>query len=170
MSDAADARELLKNTLLRLPGKPCYHVRFGGSTGTSFHLSIGKRVRIHPTIPSSPLLRKLYLKATAAERYFRPEFGLMVWSSWRLSTEERMLTSSWVETIAALAPLRKLNGARIARATLGSRLCDLRIDFSNCLRLDMFGDRGPLVPTRDPRPGELSNWDLFSVEDLVVGV
>lgn len=94
----------------------------------------------------------------------------MIWSPWRLSTEKRMQTSSYVETTAELAPLSKMKGARIARASLGSRPCDLVIDFSNGLRLDVFGDKGPLVPTRDPGPGKLTNWSFFSVEELFVSV
>lgn len=81
-----------------------------------------------------------------------------------------MLTSSSVDTKAALAPLGKMRGGRIASASLGGKPCDLLIEFSNGLRLDIFGDKGPLVPTRHPNPGKLSNWDLFAVEELLVGV
>lgn len=154
------------NLMRTIIGKRCGAVRFGGSAGSAFHLSFGRMVRVPPPILRSPLLRRLAKAEPASSRDLKPEFGLMVWSSWRLSRSGRVLTASQASTKGELLPLRRLKGARVIAVSSEPSFHDLAVEFSGRLRLDVFCD---MAPTSIDASAKAPNWALFDTQTLVAG-
>ena len=84
----ASNSEIAKRTLGKLNGKYCWYVTCGYNVGRSFKLWLGKMVKRenvlgHPG--ASRIARKAAKAFPKAVRENFPEYGLLVWCSWRLS-------------------------------------------------------------------------------------
>lgn len=148
----------LRRSVRNLTGKRCWYVSCGGAVGSSFKLAVGEMVK-----RESPLGNKAHPPIFRANY---PEFGVLVWSSWRLSKGNRVLATSdaWDERPDSAARLRSLKGLRVSQVVVRGGFGDLALSFSDGRRLDVFCDR-----FRTPSSIE-NNWELFGGPDRIGGV
>jgi hypothetical protein len=145
----------LSNLVYSIRTLRCWHVGCGGAAGPTFSLALGERVpRAVPLMnPAEP----------ESFRQFEGEANLYVWCSWRLDDPDRPLTSSDDTTPSIEQGLTQLLESTVTAVQLAPPAWDLRIHFSNGLRLQLFCDHVPGDPSFD------GNWDL-QVRDKAVSV
>ncbi|TPW21787.1 MAG: hypothetical protein FD126_337 [Elusimicrobia bacterium] len=148
----------LMRAIKALKGERCWYVSCGGRVGASFQLAFGGKVK-----REFPINNKAH---SPAFRNNDPEFGLLVWSSWRLSKGSWILATSdeWDERADSAARLRSLKGLRVSQAVAQGAFSDLSLAFSDGKRLDVFCDR---FRTRSSIE---NNWELFSGPNRIGGV
>jgi hypothetical protein len=138
--------EELAKILPSLTGLECWYVSCGGAAGSTFQLSLGRKIT-----------RAVPLRNTAHSEEFRRfegEIGLYVWCAWRLDGSDGPLTS-WDDTNESVdRGLNELIGSCIVSLEIFPPVWDLNIRFSNSLSLRVFCDHVPGSPSFD------GNWDL----------
>lgn len=139
-----------RRDLAKLEGQPCWYVASGGAAGSSFSLAIGGKER-----RDSPLKNKAHSKVF---RNNSPQFALLVWCSWRVSKDGKVVVTSddCANKDGSAALVRRLKGKKLLRIDCRDSFGDLRIDFADGYRLDIFCDHGRIAPTLD------DNWELFA--------
>jgi hypothetical protein len=142
----------LVNTLL---GQEVWFVNSGGAAGSSFSLSLGRRI----------LRDKPLQNPSVADEFQRNsgEFCLYVWSTWRLLLGDS-IASSDQDAEEAKPLLETLVGKTVTSAEVTGRCFDLQLLIGEA-QLDVFCDHVPPEPSYD------SNWELVvrDVAALVVG-
>lgn len=129
-----------------LVGKKCWHVSAGGVTSPSFTLALGEK------IPRATPLRN-----ETQPEIFRHHDGsveLLVWCTWRLQTEDRVLASSDQQT-SGVAILKTLIDATVVAVNFWPPASDLRLDFSDGRTLMVFCDHV------EPEASFSQNWELW---------
>jgi hypothetical protein len=132
-----------------LVGKRCWYVSAGGIS-TTFQLALGSKVR-----RAEPLVNRNHPRAY---RIYEGEANLLVWCSWRLRQNRRILTSSDDAERKALNQLTKLVGARVQSVSINDAPWDLAILFDDKRVLEVFCDR------IEHRGSTGDNWYLVTKE------
>ncbi|WP_397568105.1 hypothetical protein [Schlesneria sp. T3-172] len=127
----------LKETMLTLPsvsllGKRCWYVSIG-SVDSTFQLALGEKVR-----RAEPLLNRFH---STDYRIYEGETNLLVWCTWRLRQNQRLVTSSVDLEDRAQRQLRKLVGCQVQEVHVTGVSWDLRIVFDDKRVLEVFCDR-----------------------------
>lgn len=148
----------LRKMLAKMAGKPCWYVACGGAAGSSFSLAIGGKEKCE-----SPLKNKAHPLAFRAND---PEFGLLVWCTWRLSRNGKVFVTSddCGNKRGSADLLRRLRGRKVLRVSSRTEFCDLVVGFSGAFRLDVFCDHGRIAPSIE------ANWELFNGARYIGGV
>lgn len=138
--------EEIRKHLNMVIGMKCWHVGAGESTGSSFHLALGKK------LPRSVPLRK----ARKGDEYtkFEGEASMLVWCTWRLDGPTSPITSSDESSEVLARALQILLGQEILEVVALPPAGDLCICFSNDLTLRVFCDHIPGDPSFD------GNWQV----------
>lgn len=144
--NSADFSELGQR-LDALLGLRCWYVSCGGAAGPTFTLVLGKKVA--RPVPLTNLAH--------AENYRQNEgeANLLVWCSWRLDEPDQPVTSSDDTTQAIAQGLGRIVGATLTSLEASPPAWDLKLAFSNGLRLSVFCDHVPGDPSFD------GNWELW---------
>jgi len=138
-----------------LVSRRCWYVSSGGATAPSFTLICGDKVP-RPKPLANPMHPQEF-------REFRGSHELLVWCSWRLEQRDAVLASSAQERLGT-AELNRMCDATVESVDCTPPAWDLRIAFSNGLRLVVFCDN---VEPGSPI-GE--NWELWTPEvNVAVG-
>jgi hypothetical protein len=147
----------LKMTANLLIGRPCWLIIAGKGTGSIVHLGFGDKY------PRDKPLKNPCINDD--ERLFKPEFSLMVYCAWRLSSLDRILCS-WRssneiggEMISGLSLLRfrRINDVSIRPITL-----DLDLTFEDNIHFQVFCD----ITTND----EADNNYVLLTKDQIIEV
>lgn len=151
MTTPSDVRELLDKLL----GQTVWFVNAGGGAGSSFSLSLGRRI-----------LREAPLRNPSVTDEFRKnggEFTLYIWCTWRLELADA-LASSDQGCNDAQRQLQILIGKSVERVEVTGRCFDLQLVIGG-VRLSVFCDHVP------PEPSFGSNWELVvdNLATLVAG-
>jgi len=129
----------------------CWYVSDGAVDGT-FQLALGERVQ-----------RRVRLQAehhTSEYRNYEGTANLLVWCSWRLDSQDDVITSSDDEYSSIVEGLNRLIGSCINRVSILSPAWDLELQFNNEFTLNVFCDHVPGDPSYD------GNWYLTLRESL----
>jgi hypothetical protein len=150
----------MKNTDLKaitnlLIGLSCWSIIGGKGTGSVIHLGFGsKKLRDRP-------LKNPHL--TEEERLYDPDISLMVYCSWRLSSETDILCS-WREAISnidnMLLNLELIRNKKIIKIDICPLSLDLDIYFEGNNKLEIFCDE-----TNDYDAD--NNYSLFTEEKII---
>ncbi len=144
----AEIEQAVREALL---GKPCWHVSAGG-VGTTFKLSIGKKIRrIRPLTPlptpeeSHAVKKKPSLPLQSARhreefRLFNGEQRLLVWCTWRLDGASEPIASSDDTKEEVVLALQGLIDTTVTHVRIEQPAWDLTIQFSNGMILKVFCD------------------------------
>lgn len=127
-------RNELCQVLSQIKGRECWSVVAG--VGTTVSLDFGAKVR-RPKPLANPNL-------TEEQRLYRPEFSLMVYSSWRLDCENRVICSSYWQGTDVSGPglgVRRLVGTRLTGFFVARPAYDLVLRFSGQLVFRVFCDQ-----------------------------
>lgn len=138
-----------------LRGQEVWFVNSGGAAGSSFSLSLGKRVP-----RDTPLQNP---SVTDDFRQNEGELALYVWCTWRLESGDS-IASSDQDSEEAEPLLKALVGKTVKSVEVRGRCFDLHLTIGDA-NLDIFCDGVPPEPSFD------SNWELIVRQStaLVVG-
>lgn len=129
-----------------LIGQRCWYVSAGGVTWPSFVLVCGDMIA-----------RELPLSNPAHPEPFKSNRGsveLLIWCSWRLQTDSRVLASS-DEAESGAKALIALVGTTLTEARCSAPAWDLALAFSSGLAIQVFADN------HGPEPTASQNWELW---------
>jgi hypothetical protein len=127
-----------------MKGVKCWAAVFGGKEIGSLHLHMGRKLpREHP-------LRNPHLPAEA--KTHAGEHSLLIWSSWRLQRDGKIIASSDSDRDTLQEASRALVGRRVTGAWVYKDTWDLWVYFDDGLRLTVFCD------LLSDEPGGLENW------------
>lgn len=145
MTLLTDANPSAARAILRkMKGVKCWATVFGGGNTGSIHLHMGRKIRLDHERRNPNLPR--------AVRTHEGEHSLLVWSSWRMQQDGRIIASSESDN-ATLNEIRNvLNGRRVDEVWLYNDTWDLWVFFDNGLRLTVFCD------LMFDEPGGIENW------------
>jgi hypothetical protein len=136
-----------------LLGKRCWYASCGGAAGPTFELAFGRKIPRRFPVKND--------KHSEEFRKFEGEANLLVWCTWRLDNPTSPIASSDDTHEHVRAGLEQLVNADITAIDVESPAWDLKIDFSNDLRLRVFCDHLPGDPSFD------GNWELEQPDSVI---
>jgi hypothetical protein len=126
-------RTLLVQAMNCLIGETVWSVYAGTGTGSVIDIHIGKKVKRRRPIPNPTL--------DTDQRLYIGQYGLMIWSSWRVAQNASLLCGSWDDNRvggAMLTGLKHLKDMTIHKVEVIPPFFDLRIHFEDAIILETF--------------------------------
>jgi len=140
------AEDALRSFILLIVGMECWHACAGPNLGSTFSLSLGKRVRRAHPLKRAPLNDEF--------KFYEGEATLVVWCTWRLDGKDEPVASSDQEGTIVKERLQCLVGTRVEHIETEEPGWDLSVSFSGGQRLKVLCDHIPGDPSFN------GNWDL----------
>jgi hypothetical protein len=145
----------LRKCLSYIINLECWYVNAGYGVGSSFSISLGKKVP-----------RKIPIKnPKQSEEYqrYEGEADLLIWCSWRLDSKIAPVASSDENSTVIASSLKILIEKKILAVKVYEPAWDLYIKYSNDLKLHVLCDHIPGNPSFN------GNWDI-KVGDTIISV
>lgn len=135
--------------LQKLVGKECWGIVEGEGTGSIIDFKLGEKILMEKPIENEYLPRDLQL--------YNSEFSLFVQSVWRVDSRERVICGAWTEHEFVHQEMAQIIGQTVKTIELFEPAFDLKITFSNELKLNIFCDQTNDVDEND-------NYSYFTPE------